>query len=456
MSSLLGPSYDYWKSIKQPSEMGMSPGFSLGALSTNVDGLLSYVEVLISGTGKASVTGKPLGNKFFLKTTGKCSETSIEKWKKERDEDAEWDRAYEEVVNKEGAKTISEDEAAKVKNALNEQKKQRDESRVKEKKLVDRWIYVNNIPDGSIPFIASGADGRTFQDLRGLIPGALGNLGALSPVQLFNGFTAGTYPPCSEISLQTVDNDNVARSENRHVALVEMVEMNPCMFPGRVNPASGKSCRNREGFDAMGGAGAETVASTTSSSSGNNQNIKEKTPDIYNQQYRLVSENGESIGIYEMGRLAGSSGVAYQTSNRSPLSYNIDITKSSSMTELPFGKFGQDRENDGETKEGVKAGGSSTNIDAREVIERHNANVSSFYKEPVTMAGLRDTSQSLETPSSYYDELIQQLSKILETQDRGGEDLSDISGDTLSQLYYYGITAVLLYLFYRILYIKRK
>ena len=157
-----------------------------------------------------------------------------------------------------------------------------------------------------------------------------------------------------------------------------------------------------------------------------------------------------------MGSLAGSSGVAYQTSNRSPLSYNIDITKSSSMTELPFGKFGQDRENDGETKEGVKAGGSSTNIDAREVIERHNANVSSFYKEPVTMAGLRDTSQSLETPSSYYDELIQQLSKILETQDRGGEDLSDISGDTLSQLYYYGITAVLLYLFYRILYIKRK
>ena len=55
MSSLLGPSYDYWKSIKQPEEMGMSPGFSLGALATNVDGLLSYVEVLISGTGNASV-----------------------------------------------------------------------------------------------------------------------------------------------------------------------------------------------------------------------------------------------------------------------------------------------------------------------------------------------------------------------------------------------------------------
>ena len=451
MSSLLGPSYDYWKSIKQPSEMGMSPGFSLGALATNVDGLLSYVEVLISGSGNASVTGKPLGNKFFLKTTGKCSEISIEKWKKERDEDTDWDRAYEEVDNKEGDKTITEDEAAKLKNALNEQKKKRDESREKEKKLVDRWIYVNNIPDGSIPFIASGADGRTFDDLRGLIPGALGNLGALSPVQLFNGFTAGTYPPCSEISLQTVDNDNVSRSEKRHVALVEMVEMNPCTFPGRVNPASGKSCKNREGFDEMK---AEDTG-TTSTSSGNPQNIKEKTPDIYNQQYRLVSENGESIGIYEMGSLAGSSGVAYQTSARSPLSYNIDITKSSPMTELPFGKFEQGRESAEEMNDGVKSGVSSTNIDAREVIERHNANISSFYKEPATMAGMNYHSQSSESSSSYYDELIQQLSKILETHYRGGEDMSDISGDTLSQLYYYGITAVLLYLFYRILYIRR-
>jgi hypothetical protein len=443
MSSLLGPSYDYWKSIKQPSEMGMSPGFSLKALATNVDGLLSYVEVLISGTGNASVTGKPLGNKFFLKTTGKCSETSIEKWKKERDEDEAWDKAYEDVDNKEGAKQITEDEATKLKNALNDQKKQRDESREKDKKLVDRWIYVNNIPDGSIPFIASGADGRTFNDLRGLIPGALGNLGALNPVQLFNGFTAGTYPPCAEISLETVDNDNVSRSEKHHVALVEMVEMNPCMFPGRVNPASGNYCRNNEGFDGM-----------PANKNRERGDVKEKTPDIYNQQYTLVSENGESIGIYEMGSLAGSSGVAYQTSHRSPSSYNIDITKSSQMTELSFGKFGRD--NNGETKTGVKsdadadADSSTTNINAKEVIERHNANASSFYKEPVTMIPSYEDSRS-----SYYDELIQQLSKILE-KNGGQEDMSDISGDTLSQLYYYGITAVLLYLLYRILYVKRK
>jgi len=402
--------------------MGMSPGFSLDALASNVDGLLSYVEVLISGTGNASVTGKPLGNKFFLKTTGKCSETTAAQWKKERDEDEAWDNAYTEVGNKEGAKQITEDEATKLKNALNDQKKQREEQRAKDKKIVDRWIYVNNIPDGSIPFIASGADGRTFQDLRGLIPGALGNLGALSPVQLFNGFTAGTYPDCAEISLQTVDNDNVRRSEKRHVALVEMVEMNPCQFPGRVNPASGKSCRNSgEGFNAMG-------------------SHKEKKVDIYTQQYSIVSENGESIGIYEMGSLAGSSGVAYQTTHRSPLSYN---TKSSPMTttRLPFGKF-------------ERGGGGVEKANARDVMDEHNANVGSFYKEPVSMSA--EASAAPPMDSSLYDDLIQRLSALMTARDGTGEDKSDISGDTLSQTYYYGITAIMLYLLYRTLYRKNR
>lgn len=409
----------------------MSPGFSLGALANNVDGLLSYVEVLISGTGNASVTGKPLGNKFFLKTTGKCSETTAAQWKKEREEDAAWDKAYEEVGNKEGAKQITEDEATKLKNALNDQKKQRDEARAKDKKIVDRWIYVNNIPDGSIPFIASGADGRTFNDLRGLIPGALGNLGALSPVQLFNGFTAGTYPDCAEISLQTVDNDNVRRSENRHVALVEMAEMNPCQFPGRYNPASGKSCQNSgEGFDAMG--------SQTSDN-------KEKKVDIYTQQYSIVSDNGESIGIYEMGSLAGSSGVAYQTTHRSPLSYN---TKSSSNTGLSFGKFGRS----GVPENAVEK------ANAREVMDNHNANAGSFYKEPVSLSSSAAASatSSPQVEASLYDELIARLSTLMAARDGSGEDKSDIRGDTLSQTYYYGITAIMLYLLYRTLYSKNR
>jgi hypothetical protein len=400
MSSLLGPSYDYWKSIKQPSEMGMSPGFSLNALATNVDGLLSYVEVLISGSGNASVTGKPLGNKFFLKTTGQCSETTAEQWKKERDEDEAWDKEYEEVDNKEGAKQITADQATKLKNALNEQKKQRDEKRAGDKKKVQRWIYVNNIPDGTIPFMASGSDGRTFDDLRGLIPGALGNLGALSPVQLFKGFTAGTYPDCAEVTLQTVDNDNVRRSERRHVALVEMVEMNPCNFPGGFNPASGKRCpkANRDGFD-------------------------------------------------DMGNLAGSSGVAYQMSHRSPLSYNMSSSKSSPMTGLTYDKFERKRTTNSKEKD-------DDTINAKEILERHNNNVGSFYNVPMQM-------ENMNEPSSLYDELIEKLSNLMSpntnTNSEGNtEDLSDLRGDTLSQVYYYSLMTIMLYLLYRLLYSKKK
>jgi hypothetical protein len=71
----LGPDYPYYKYIKTPSDIGMSDKGSLTVLGKNIDGLIAYVEVLVSGGGKASATGRPLGNKFFLKTGGKCTDT---------------------------------------------------------------------------------------------------------------------------------------------------------------------------------------------------------------------------------------------------------------------------------------------------------------------------------------------------------------------------------------------
>jgi hypothetical protein len=70
--------------------------------------------------------------------------------------------------------------------------------------------------------------------------------------------------------------------------------------------------------------------------------------------------------------------------------------------------------------------------------------------------------------SSLYDELSNQLSFLMERIGGGGggggseqeieyeEDLSTIRGDTMSQIYYYGVTAILLYIFYRMLYKRRK
>jgi hypothetical protein len=437
-SSLLGESYDYWQNIKQPQEMGMYPGHSLKALANNVDGLLSYVEVLISGTGPASATGKPLGNKFFLKTTGKCSATTIEKWKMERDAEKAWEEAYKAVDEKLDNQEITKNQATKLKNALNEEKKKRNANNDKKKKKVPRYMYVNNIPDGTIPFIASGADGRGFSSLKGLIPGALGNLGALNPIGLFKGFTAGTYPDCAKITLETVDKDNISSTKTHYVALIDIVELNPCGLPGRVNPATGVKCKVPESFNSM----------------------TEQHP-IGNISGEVVSSGAAKENpnyIYELGSLAGSSGVAYQTSHRSPLSYNME--KSTGKTELSYDVFNR---NGDKVKQTV--------MNAREVMAKHNANSSSFYDNPIPQSSsfASDTDEineedaneggnsTIGTIGTIYNNILQYLYSLLEpSNNTNSEDLSTLRGDTLSQVYYYSMTAILLYLFYRILYKKRR
>ena len=71
---ILGPDYEYWKQIKSPSEMGMSTNGSISTIASDVAGLINYVELLVTGTGGASKTGGPLGNKFFLKTPATCKD----------------------------------------------------------------------------------------------------------------------------------------------------------------------------------------------------------------------------------------------------------------------------------------------------------------------------------------------------------------------------------------------
>ena len=128
----IGPDYPYYKYIKSPSDIGMSSKGDLKTLGKDVDGLISYVELLVSGGGKASATGKPLGNKFFLKTGGKC---------------------------------------------IDKQSNQE----------VDRYIYIDNVPSGNIPFISSGM-GVNFSEFKGLIPGTISNLNAFNPMELFQSF----------------------------------------------------------------------------------------------------------------------------------------------------------------------------------------------------------------------------------------------------------------------------
>ena len=188
---LLGPDYPYYKYIATPKEAGITDEGSLSATSDDVAGLINYVQLLITGKGKANVGGgEPLGDKFFLKTGGQCKD-------------------------------------------------------IQSGQLVDRYLYINNQPDGSIPFITSGA-GVQFTDFEGLVPGIIEDLDAMNPISIFRGFMEGNNPPCTEITMPTKSATNVIGSDSKHVANGDIQDLAPCDFPGKKYPISKVSCR--EGF----------------------------------------------------------------------------------------------------------------------------------------------------------------------------------------------------------------
>ena len=186
-NKLLGPTYPYYQNILNPTQLGMSNDGTLSALGNDIDGLIDYVTVLVEGTSQASSTGQPLGNKFFLQTGAKCLDT-----------------------------------------ATNQQ--------------VDRYIYVDNVPNGSIPFVSSGL-GVNFTDFRGLIPGAMSDLEVLNPYAIMQSFLAGSTPPCQQLTMQTIDNNNNSSTETQYVTLVDIQNMNACNFQNGTNPITNQTCQ---------------------------------------------------------------------------------------------------------------------------------------------------------------------------------------------------------------------
>lgn len=191
---LLGPNYQYWKQIRTPSEMGMSSDGNIGALTRDINGLVNYVQVLVSGGGGASKVNGPMGNKFFLPTGAKCRDKSS------------------------GQK-------------------------------VDRYVYINNVPDGRIPFISQGLGGMTFNEFRGLVPGTLGTLNALNPFAIFQAFMMGNEPECQQLTMETIDANNNKSNQTRHVATVDIKNMSPCWFSNNTNSVTNEKCRSA--FESM-------------------------------------------------------------------------------------------------------------------------------------------------------------------------------------------------------------
>jgi hypothetical protein len=171
---IMGPDYDYSKKVLSPDQLGISSDGTTDALTKDLDGVLAYTDALLTGrptitTVSATTTGQPLGNKFFLQTGQKCKDVAT----------------GEEVT---------------------------------------RSIYINNVPDGSVPFISS-AMGVKLTDLEGIVPGTLSDLSALNPFAMMQSFLSGSTPDCQSVTLETIDaNDNKSQS-TAYVTLVDLQNM---------------------------------------------------------------------------------------------------------------------------------------------------------------------------------------------------------------------------------------
>ena len=191
--SFLGPTHNYAKEILSPQELGMSDTGNMTTLGNNISGIIAYTDVLVSGKSSAQqncVGGKcsppcdiksgrncsPLGNAFYLETGGKCKGPNGN--------------------------------------------------------LHTRHMYINNKPTGAIPFI-SDMTGKNTPGLRGLIPGAIENLGHINPLAMFSGFMQGTNPPCRPLKLEGEGGNG-----KQYVADADIADLDPCLFGGR-NPVSG-------------------------------------------------------------------------------------------------------------------------------------------------------------------------------------------------------------------------
>ena len=192
--------YPYEDNIKPPNQIGMNDEGSINQLGRNIKGLFAYVDLLVTGNSRASATGGPLGNKYFLKTGAKCQ--AVDTCKK----------------NATGTATCEE---------------------------TDRYIYINNIQGG------------------GLIPGAIGSLKVLNPAAIFRAFKDSGTPECQKITMEIIDNNNNRSKASNYVTLGDIKSMDPCWFNtstyNKVNPITNNKCR--ESFQNPIGENASPVMS---------------------------------------------------------------------------------------------------------------------------------------------------------------------------------------------------
>lgn len=215
--------YKYGAFINSPEEMGMkvgdANGWGLDTIGTNFGGLISYVELLVTGKSEASKAaaidvskggarfGEPLGNAYTFSTGFQC---------------------------------------------------------MYDNKRQDAVAYINNIPLGNIPFISDFMGAGDVQDLRGLLPGMFEDFNGFNPMQIVDALDISNLAPCNEklahddaykLPITHINSEGTDyRTDVKHPVTYENLYMfdsmvstiDPCLFKGdadgKRNPVSKKIC----------------------------------------------------------------------------------------------------------------------------------------------------------------------------------------------------------------------
>lgn len=166
--TIMGPSADYTSMIATPAQKGVGDSGDIGQLFTNGNAVFDYVKQL--------TTGPRLGNAQFVQTAGLC----------------------------------------KVKDTTTG----KDES-------IPRWTLVNNRVSGMDVLPASLKSAIGGFEFDGLIPGMLGDVGALNPVTLLNGLTADGVPQCRAYNCPVTDRSGMSMPNEVRFITPELELLSP-------------------------------------------------------------------------------------------------------------------------------------------------------------------------------------------------------------------------------------
>jgi hypothetical protein len=173
-------SYPYQNYIKTPDQMGSSTKGDSTTITNNLLALEDYINVLISGDSDAQTLEKRhvLGNSYFYNTGGTCT--------------------------------------------------------APDGTTQNRYIFINNRPDGKIPLIPSSTK------LKGLVPGILEDLSYMDPTELLSAFDSNT--DCQQITMDIYDINNVKSTQSYYVNNDDISTYYECWFSNGTNPVTGKTC----------------------------------------------------------------------------------------------------------------------------------------------------------------------------------------------------------------------